>query len=420
MHWTELGHHSDCQRTSRQVSRAEELRKSDDLCWLPWSRRATLDVEEGRETRCSLLRHLGVHGAGPYRRECFCYAKTPFGKLPREGEVGVAGASLFHVPGGGDSDSGGNAGDVVDAESAASDEDGSHVSTWRLLYRRLGLPSSSPAALVLSPAATVYHAMRLTGIADAPALDHSGPLVVHILGVEKELDQLDAHRALLEGLLRRLWGAAAAQGVTTRWGACRELQLHLIGPEVPMAWATGQAVTADGAVAERLKEEAVDEGDDSLRGKRRRLLSTTDSADGNLKMITTYMHRGLYHDVVFGRASTLDKSGDSCHLPPPSLVVAPNAGIFAFAEWEPTVNVLVRSPAPFVATDFTEEAARMGSALLASVIKRVEKSAASTDGKRMQRTILQVQKNPFRQPLSSMGTDNALPSYSNGFTFGFL
>ena len=80
-HWTSLGHHAECGRIARQCARADDLRREDDLQWLSWARRATLDVDEGRETRCTVLRHLGVHGVDQFRRECACYAKTPFGMM---------------------------------------------------------------------------------------------------------------------------------------------------------------------------------------------------------------------------------------------------------------------------------------------------------------------------------------------------
>lgn len=136
--------------------------------WLTWAWRATVDVDEGRETRCTLLRKLGVHGVGPYRRECACYAKTPFGMLPAEEhddgrqDVLFTSRSRHAQPrggGGGVSVSSKNPNpedDVdVDVDVEYAMEDDEDVSTWPQLYRRLGLPSSSPAALVLSTAGAV-------------------------------------------------------------------------------------------------------------------------------------------------------------------------------------------------------------------------------------------------------------------------
>ena len=209
-HWARLGHQSECGRILLQVARAEEMRDGDGMRWLTWARRATLDVDEGREQPCSLLQHLGVHGVGPYRRECKCYAKTPFGTLSVAGadeeddghlhlgahsrrslngdakaepEATIAwdkdddphqeqGSALHQAAArftDDDGDAGANGGAVNDVS----------VSTWPQLYRRLGFPASSPAALVLSAAATIHHALRITGVAAASPAD--APLVVHVL-----------------------------------------------------------------------------------------------------------------------------------------------------------------------------------------------------------------------------------------------
>lgn len=184
-HWTRLGHHDECARISQQVSRADDLRREDELQWLPWARRATLDVDEGRETRCALLRRMAVHGVGPYRRECACYARTPFGTLPAEDDLEDCGG-LLSSRGGDESGASGGVkakGDEDDAAEDAHDEGVDvGVSTWPRLYRRLGLPPSSPAALVLSTAATIYHALQITGVADAAASSpDDAPLVIHVL-----------------------------------------------------------------------------------------------------------------------------------------------------------------------------------------------------------------------------------------------
>lgn len=167
-HWTSLGHHSECARISRQISRADELRREDGVRWLTWAWCATVDVDEGRETRCTLLGKLGVHGVGPYRRECACYAKTPFGTLPAEDHDDRSLDVLFTSRGRHAQPRGGGGGvsassenpnpeDDVDAVADVEDdmEDDEDVSTWPQLYRRLGLPSTSPAALVLSTAGPV-------------------------------------------------------------------------------------------------------------------------------------------------------------------------------------------------------------------------------------------------------------------------
>ena len=91
----------------------------------------------------------------------------------------------------------------------------------------------------------------------------------------------------------------------------------------------------------------------------------------------------------------------------------PNAGIAAFTSWEPTLKMLVNEYRPVVIiTDYTEEAANMGLKELKKMVLR-EKAAARWN-------FLEVQVNPYRQPVSCKGADNAMPSYANGFIFGMI
>ena len=267
-------------------------------------------------------------------------------------------------------------------------------------------------------------------------------------GAEKELDQLDAMRVLLEGLLdcaqRGEGGEGSGGGDTAVGGGWerhgRELHLHLIGPEVPscgVVTTTMTTTTTTSKPALQAGDDAQDNGDDADGDRRaaKRRRRHTRSRSGGGAVVTIYTHRGLYHEVVVGhgrpsaaagaRGLGLRGGGDdgeegdeeSSLLPPPALVVAPNAGLAAFTSWMPTVRVLLAASAPVVLTDFTEEAACMGAALLAEAVRTaVGGGGCGGGGRRM----LPVARNPFRQPMSSMGNDNALPTYSNGFTFGFL
>jgi hypothetical protein len=61
------------------------------------------------------------------------------------------------------------------------------------------------------------------------------PVVVHVLGAEKELDQIDVMRKLLATLYGGGGGGGGSggSGGGGGGGTRRELQVHLIGPEVP-------------------------------------------------------------------------------------------------------------------------------------------------------------------------------------------
>ena len=233
-----------------------------------------------------------------------------------------------------------------------------------------------------------------------------------------------------------------------------DVHLHLIGPEVP---SLGDVVGADedkdaGAGRDEkvelersedlyvgdkdeAKEYGVEEdkvvyGDGNAAKRRRRNGATTDLRHESSGSLTSShvaatqvrTHRGLYHEV-------------SHTLPAPCLVVAPNAGVAAFAEWVPTLRALAHAkpPAAVVITDFTEEAALMGASIIAEVVGTLCGGVADADGNkkdgdkrdkrdtsRPELRLLPVARNPFRQPLSSRGNDNALPTYSNGFTFGWV
>ena len=96
------------------------------------------------------------------------------------------------------------------------------------------------------------------------------------------------------------------------------------------------------------------------------------------------------------------------------MIFMPNAGIAAFTSWQPTLRTIVRrvGDTSVIITDYTEEAANMGMKELKKTVLR-EKVADAWE-------FLEVQVNPYRQPVSCKTSDNALPSYANGFIFGMI
>ena len=123
------------------------------------------------------------------------------------------------------------------------------------------------------------------------------------------------------------------------------------------------------------------------------------------------MYRGLYHEV---KGTISSHAYAWLENSPHRLVFMPNAGIAAFTSWEPTLKMLVydRFGPVVIITDYTEEAANMGLKELKKMVLR-EKAAARWN-------FLEVQVNPYRQPVSCKGADNAMPSYANGFIFGMI
>lgn len=113
------------------------------------------------------------------------------------------------------------------------------------------------------------------------------------------------------------------------------------------------------------------------------------------------------------------------------------AGLAAYPTWLPTLRLLARPGAPAAAfTDFCEEAALRAADVAAACLGGSGSAPAPSPpgdaagsgagdgaaraggepGSRARR-VGPVHVNPFRQPRSCQGADNALPSYSNAFMF---
>jgi len=404
MHWSDFDHHESCERTKKQVARTQELRE-DIFSAFDWGRLSTEMIDENVHTRCTLLEKLGVHNANGYRRECPCHAKTPFGKLPPV-------ADTRRPPGE----------DPVTSWSRGLDE--ANWQAYRLqkwlhdtvpnsidaCVRELRKPLPEnwdvmmscrlkalveqqdgpfkipefapkyPTPITLHTAATIDYAVRQLADFRLRSSD-DGPergVFVDVLGAEKEVDQLEQTIIALHWLhyIDRLI-------LAHRTGVFVDppfLHLNLIGPEVPL----------------------------NLIGPE----VPFDAYKSGAYSITAHMYRGLYHEVK-GTISSHAYARKNLRLSPHRLVFMPNAGIAAFTSWEPTLKMLVNEYGPVVIiTDYTEEAANMGLKELKKMVLR-EKAAARWK-------FLEVQVNPYRQPVSCKGADNAMPSYANGFIFGMI
>eukprot|EP00898_Chlorokybus_atmophyticus_P006717 jgi/Chlat1/7046/Chrsp56S06717 len=187
---------------------------------------------------------------------------------------------------------------------------------------------------------TVYHAL------DVHLARARRDCVVHYLGPERELDQW-AVFSDLHYMLPAL-----------------KLHIHMIGPSVP-AQKNGVTVLSVG------------NSDDNISG---------------CLLIT--VHHGLYQNAV---------SQPQLQQTRADLIIACNAGIPAYTSWLPALKVISAQSAPFVVTDYCEEAAVMAQRILEANGLQVSQPVCV---------------NPFRKPFSHRQHDNALPSYSNGFVFG--
>ena len=397
MHWSDFDHHESCERTKKQVARTQELRE-DIFSAFDWGRLSTEMIDENVHTRCTLLEKLGVHNANEYRRECPCHAKTPFGKLPPVADT--------RRPPGEDPVTSWSRGLDEANRQACNNEKWLHDTVpdsidscvrelrkplpenWDVMmscrlkalvehqdgpFKNPEFAPKYPTPITLHTAATIDYAVRQLADFRWRSSD-AGPerrVVVDVLGAEKEVDQLEQTIIALHWLyyIDRL---ANGKGDFVD----PPFHLNLIGPEVPF---------------------------DAYKSLTRAY------------PVTAHMYRGLYHEVK----GTIRSHGSHAYarknfrLSPHRLVFMPNAGIAAFTSWEPTLKMLVNEYGPAVIiTDYTEEAANMGLKELKKMVLR-EKAAARWN-------FLEVQVNPYRQPVSCKGADNAMPSYANGFIFGMI
>ena len=366
-HWAS-GHAEACARVERDVAATAAVRAAHDVDALAWWRVAVVHVDEGLATACDALGEC--HGVGAFRRECGCFRRVPFGSLPQNAA---------------DDDDDALEGLFLNGHTKTTTEDVGAVParTWLEMYARLGFAKTSRAALVFSAAATTVAFCEKTllakrerqGIANGDGRD--GRLVIHVIGAEKELDQA----SYFAWFLSRAW-----RGEAFRESIARDVEVHMVGPEVPRGFTP----------VERRS------GDD----------------ESNAPRVTVYGHRGLYHDVIH---ATLTSESRGTLLTAPDVIVCPDAGIAAFTSWVPTIDVILRSGAPAVVTDLTAEAARLAAkiwqtrAALFSQAPREKISVAAFGS-----DAYSVALNPFRRVMSARGNDTQAPTYANGFGFQWV
>ena len=365
-HWAS-GHAEACARVERDVAATAAVRAAHDVDALAWWRVAVVHVDEGLATACDALGEC--HGVGAFRRECGCFRRVPFGSLPSREKAAA-------------DDDDDDALEVLQKHTRTPLRPKKSTArlfparSWLEMYARLGFARTSRAALVFSAAATTAafcekKIFPFEGSANDKKKKRrqKARLVIHLLGAEKELDQAFA----FAWFLSRAWRGEAFRGIIAR-----DVEVHMVGPEVPKTWGP--------VVCERDEET-------------------------NAPRVAVYGHRGLYHDVVDASTSSRGTLATA-----PDVIVCPDAGIAAFASWVPTIDVILRAGAPAAVTDLTAEAARAAAkiwlrrAALFSATRALSAFGSDAD----------VALNPFRRVMSARGNDTQAPTYANGFGFEWV
>lgn len=218
------------------------------------------------------------------------------------------------------------------------------LQSWHDYYRLRGIPASSIVALLLTFPLTLYYLIAEYGqVPCMVARILERPLRIHIVGAEKELNFLDIFREVVYLLPP-------------------DLSLHLVFV---------------------VRQDMLPE---NVRSK----MSHKFEVPLHERLVVTLV-AGTYGD-------SLDPDFD-CNGSP-DLVVAFNAGLFAYPSWRNVVEFLHRKPSVVgLFTDYNE----MSGAQCASLGNSRES----------------VQMNPFRQPRAMPVYSMNLPQFSNGFIYVF-
>ncbi|KAB2090935.1 hypothetical protein ERO13_A03G143500v2 [Gossypium hirsutum] len=333
-------HREECERLERQMKNLDLL---NDFPFT-FSQESTVQISEKQESRCSFLRKRGIHQVGLWVCECHCGASvTSFGNSRLESDTW-------------------NLSNILCPCRGPSSPIAKALCSWKDYYEWRCIPLQSPVSLLLHWPLTVYHAIQLAGLGSLTS--EISKLRIHYLGPEKELLQLAVFGEL----------HAVFPGVF--------VQIELIGPAVPHH--------RDGDKIDLHSYAHCIEQDCDCRYKNENASCSIGHASS---AVTLQLHRGYYHDRF------LDISKDSL----PHLVIAPNAGVAAYASWLPTIELIKEINVPAVFSDYCEEACNLAACCINAVTNQPPR--------------LPIQLNPFRQPMVVEDSPLHLPCYSNCFLF---
>ena len=224
------------------------------------------------------------------------------------------------------------------------------LKSWEQYYKLRNIPLQSHAALLLTFPLTIHHALSEYGeVPITVSRMLKRPMRVHVIGVEKELNFLDLFKEV--GFL---------------------LPSHL---KIELVFIIREDMRPN-KCNYLLKN-----------GSRGLKLELTE----NLTLIT---QAGTYNE-------TLDPKFD-CGSGPPDMIIALNAGLFAYESWRNVIGFLdSNSGVVGVFTDYNEHSGY---------------NCASLGGKK---SIESLSINPFRQPRAMPVYSMNLPQFSNGFMYVF-
>lgn len=287
------------------------MKHADVLNEFPFtfSREATVEVLERRETRCSFLAKRGIHRVKMWTCECHCGTLVGSSKNPRLME----GWSLSSI--------------LCPCRGPLSSLQ-KQLDTWEDYYEWRCIPLHSPVAILLHLPLTLYWAAQLTlgRSLNFGAIDE---LNIHYLGPDKELSQLAVFSEL----------RAIFSGIRVR--------LELVGPAVPE--------NRDGERIDLYWYAQCNETDCVCKS------SDKDFSSGASTLgLTVRLHSGYYHDRY------RDLAKDSL----PHLIIAPNAGIAAYTSWSPTIELIKELNVPAVFTDYCEEASNLAASCINTITGR--------------------------------------------------
>ena len=251
------------------------------------------------------------------------------------------------------------------------------LSTWEEYYRLRSIPAQSPVALLCTFPLTIYRAIVEYGeVPVTVARMLQRPLRIHVVGTEKELNFLDLFQEL--GFLLP-----------------EDLNVELV------------FVAREDMLPKKVRTIKLGNGGGSSKGgnfllKVEMTSNLTVGVVGGTYGQTTNSGRPTTTDCnTSTTATSLDPNFD-CGSGPPDMVIAMNAGLYAYESWRSVVDYLYHHKGVVgVFTDYNEYSGVHCAGL----------------GGSSSRESLCI--NPFRQPLAMPVYSMNLPQFSNGFFYVF-
>ncbi|KAK9806175.1 hypothetical protein WJX72_004469 [[Myrmecia] bisecta] len=294
-HW-KMGHKDECQRMASQMQRCQELARFPFTFAAAPATPGQVDLSQAKTPSVqSVMSHCDTEASSihmPEKPSCTSQGAMP--ETPADLSA-LCGMDPCEVP---------------CWQLPVTLLLGTDITDWASYCKARGLTLSSPVAVLLHVPLTLFWILQQLH-KRRPLLQSGRQLVIHIIGVQREVDQwpiLLELSALLPDI---------------------HLHLALVSPDVPKRLHAASEVFC----APRQQQ-----------GGR---------ATGSLRLTIYY---GMYHDL-------LEELERDCGRA--DVVFGPNAGLAAYPSWIPTIQLLAAPLAPpAVFTDFCEEAAHRGAVML--------------------------------------------------------